>query len=344
MHINFSVRHIGRRIEGKFQLIKGFLRSTIGIGGKHLGPLMRRIDSSLTILALHDVTDTPSPFTTDNDIWVSTDSFKKQMEFAAENFTVIAMQQTLKGDIPNRAAMITFDDGYAGTFNNALPILDDMRMPSTIFLNMSPINGGNFWAEKVFYLCSRVPGFLRFLESRGVYDTQLPQLQCTQDLVDEYDEKYGDGYRSELDSYISPYVSHEVLREAGNNSLVTLGNHMYTHYNVRGLTDRVLDQQYQKNSSQLAKFTNYLPVFAFPFGQPELCFTKSQATRLLDQGALRLFSSWPQPNADHTAKVLDRIPFTPWHDRATRMWFQVLRHPLSQLLGRPQQMWDYPQP
>jgi hypothetical protein len=324
-------------------LIKQFLRTAIGSSGKYFGPLMRCVDSSLTIFALHDVTDEPSPFTEENSIWVSLENFRKQMEFVAANFNVISMDQMLRGDLPTRAAVITFDDGYAGTFKNGLTALSGMGLPSTVFMNMSPVFGGNFWSERIFYLCGHVPSFAKFIFQNGVTDSIHPQLQCTKELVEAYEQEHGDGYFVDLQQYLSPYVSAEQLSEADDDPLLTLGSHLYTHYNVRNLSDQDLTDQYDENAITLSKYKRYLPVFAFPFGHPGTCFSMNQAAFLKRKGAARLFTNFPRPNSDQTAEVLDRIALTNSHDRDSRLWFQILKNPLTQMLGRSGTNWDYRQ-
>ena len=163
-------------------MVKDFLRATIGLGGKHLGPVIRRLDRSLTVFLLHDVSNEPSPFTKENNLWVSTELFTKQMQFVSDNFNVISMENLLKGDVPKRAAVITFDDGYAGTFKNALPILDSIRLPCTIFMNMAPMSGEVFWAGRVVYLCQKVRAFQRFLVENHKGTTEHTHLECTQEL------------------------------------------------------------------------------------------------------------------------------------------------------------------
>lgn len=322
-------------------MIKQILRMAIGTSGKYLGPLMRRVDSSLTIFTLHDVTDEPAPFTHENDIWVSNELFRRQMEFIAANFNVISMEHMLRGDLPSRAAMITFDDGYAGTFRNGITALSGMGLPCTVFMNMSPVLGGNFWAERVFYLCGQVPLFLDFIARNGIANSKQPQLECTEELVSQYEGEYGDGYLSDLESYISPYASAEDLLEVDENPLVTLGSHLYTHYNVKNLSDDTLKQQYHENAKALSQYKRYLPVFAFPFGHPGICFSMDQAAFLLRTGALKCFTNWSRPNRDHNAGVLDRIALTMRHDRDSRLWFQVLKFPLFEMFGRASLPADY---
>ena len=122
--------------------------------------------------------------------------------------------------------------------------------------------------------------------------------------------------------------------------MVTFGSHLYTHYNVRNLPDPVLKDEYQKNAAALSKFRGYLPIFAFPFGQPGACFSMDQAGFLLKQGAVRLFTGWSRPNLDQSAKIIDRIALSGGHDSDQRMWFQVLKYPILETLGRPGLTYD----
>ena len=313
--------------------MKQFLRSAIGLGGKHLGPVIRRVDNSFTVFVLHDITDEPARFTRENDIWVSKNLFKTQMEFVQENFNVISMASLLKGEIPKRAAMITFDDGYTGIFKNALPILQGMGLPSTIFMNMSPVLGGEFWAERVAYLCQEDQGFLQYLEDRLGSPVSHPVLQCTEQIIDSYHQETGIDYLPGLQEYMAEYASLADLEKIDGDPLITFGNHSYVHYNIKNLTDSALAEQYEKNAEALSRFKRYLPVFAFPFGHRGLCFSPSQASYLLKMGAARLFTAWPQPNPDPSARLIDRISLHVRHDTENRLWFQVLKHPIRQAMG-----------
>jgi peptidoglycan/xylan/chitin deacetylase (PgdA/CDA1 family) len=233
--------------------------------------------------------------------------------------------------------LITFDDGYAGIFKNALPVLQEMGLPSTIFMNMSPVLGGEFWAERVAYLCNKDEGFQRFLQDQLGSQVSHTILHCTEELVDLYHQETGIDYLTSLPGYVAKYVSETDLEVSGGDSLVTLGNHSYVHYNVKNLSDEALKEQYEKNANALSKFKQYLPVFAFPFGHRGLCFSPDQASYLLKMGAARLFTAWPQPNPDPTARLLDRISLHMHHDTDNRLWFQVLKYPIYQTVGKSPQ-------
>jgi peptidoglycan/xylan/chitin deacetylase (PgdA/CDA1 family) len=99
------------------------------------------------ILCYHGISDRPvSTFA------VSTLDFARQMQFLAERFTVISVDQLVgllrQGrSIPPRAVAVTIDDGYRDAYTNAYPILTRFAIPATIFLSVEFI--GSSSSERV---------------------------------------------------------------------------------------------------------------------------------------------------------------------------------------------------
>jgi peptidoglycan/xylan/chitin deacetylase (PgdA/CDA1 family) len=55
-----------------------------------------------------------------------------------------------RGDLPRRSIAITIDDGYADTFEKALPLLDRADLPATSFVTTGPIQGrGELWWDRL---------------------------------------------------------------------------------------------------------------------------------------------------------------------------------------------------
>ncbi|MDH2429072.1 polysaccharide deacetylase family protein [Sphaerisporangium sp. TRM90804] len=95
---------------------------------------------SVPILMYHSVTDDPNSAT--RPLAVRPSDFEAQMTYLKERgFTpltlgdlVASLYRTGGAPAPDRPVVITFDDGYADFHHNALPVLDGLGFPATVFL------------------------------------------------------------------------------------------------------------------------------------------------------------------------------------------------------------------
>lgn len=105
------------------------------------GPAMSA-DSGVIVLYHHVATDTP-PSTT-----ISPGDFRRHLDYLKENdFNVVALDRMLEAlqtgaELPDKAVVITFDDGYSSIYDTAFPMLQDYGYPFTLFLSTGPINSG----------------------------------------------------------------------------------------------------------------------------------------------------------------------------------------------------------
>lgn len=77
------------------------------------------------------------------------------MEYLASNFRVLpldeAVERLKRSDVPDNAAVITFDDGYRDNYINAFPLLEALSLPATIFLATGAIGSHCvLWHDRVF--------------------------------------------------------------------------------------------------------------------------------------------------------------------------------------------------
>jgi peptidoglycan/xylan/chitin deacetylase (PgdA/CDA1 family) len=97
-----------------------------------------------------------------NDNWsldpLSPQGFEKQMEYFCRNFEVISLAELSRylqqrKYLPEKAVVITFDDGYKDNYLYAYPIIKKYHIPATIFLTTGHIGTGRlFWFDKVGYI------------------------------------------------------------------------------------------------------------------------------------------------------------------------------------------------
>jgi peptidoglycan/xylan/chitin deacetylase (PgdA/CDA1 family) len=115
-------------------------------GQRVLGKLWRRLArvakrttrSRAVVLTYHEVGCTPHG--------LPPDRFAAQMQYLADCAKVVSLEELLRvrshdGQSP-LLCTLTFDDGYAGVYEHALPILNRYRFPAAVYLTTDAIGEG----------------------------------------------------------------------------------------------------------------------------------------------------------------------------------------------------------
>ena len=77
--------------------------------------------------------------------------FENQLRYLSKTYTFLSLDTLVRyikknRQLPNKVAVITFDDGYKDNYTYAFPILKKYNVPATIFLTTGYLNNG-----KLFY-------------------------------------------------------------------------------------------------------------------------------------------------------------------------------------------------
>jgi peptidoglycan/xylan/chitin deacetylase (PgdA/CDA1 family) len=192
------------------------------------------------------------------------------------------------GKVPNRAVVVTFDDGYASNWTCAYPLLKEAGIPATVFVVAGEVGSrqGFWWdeLESVLLLTKDLPEYLEISIDQQEYSWPVA-------LPAELEAAYGDLRRllgqlqiekrrcvvRELRAWANLPPSSFVhdrpmdraeLEQLVGNGLVTLGAHTMTHCRLANLSTteqwvEILD------SKQRLEATIGQPVlaFAYPYGQ-----------------------------------------------------------------------------
>lgn len=98
---------------------------------------------------------------------VDRETFARQMALLKRRFTVLSPQEFAdclerRVPFPDRACLITFDDGWRDNYTNALPVLEEHGLPALIFLPVNYIGRRRvFWQEALTHLLARVVAEVR---------------------------------------------------------------------------------------------------------------------------------------------------------------------------------------
>lgn len=111
----------------------------------------------LTVLAYHRIRS-PAGFAFFEPVISATPSvFARQMDMVVNRFNPISLADLLAwidgdAELPPRAVLITFDDGYRDNLEHALPILRERELPAVLFLPTEYIGGDRpfFWDSAAY--------------------------------------------------------------------------------------------------------------------------------------------------------------------------------------------------
>lgn len=169
------------------------------------------------ILAYHRITEMPSD---PQLLCVSPDNFAKHLEHLRQHYQPIsltALGQTLNdGNIPNKAVIVTFDDGYADNFWNVKPLLEHHDIPATLFVSSGYIDQNREFLSDVLERClllpESLPDSLTLVIEDKTYSWQISSQR-----------NYGDSWNVETGLYPTPrhrcyHELHKLLRPMSNDS------------------------------------------------------------------------------------------------------------------------------
>ena len=236
-----------------------------------------KINKNLDIFLFHEVSDEPSNFQKKYNIFHNKKEFEKIINWINENYNIISPLQI---DLAKKKqAIISFDDGYHGSFCNALPVLLDKNLPSIHFLNMKPIitNKPNI-VSTLDFLNSHSVEFRSFLKDNKIYKN--PIYEFNPELFEKFSKMHSINYEK-INLYQGKIVNLGILHEYSNSDLVFLGNHLFDHWNVIRLSNDQLKIQYFKNMDYLKEYKNFTNIFSFTHGVPNKNFSKKNVEQIM---------------------------------------------------------------
>ena len=89
------------------------------------------------------------------------EDFKKQLDFFKENFNVVTMEEVIEAvkeekRLPEKALLLTFDDGYTDNYTVALPLLLERGLQGSFFVPAKPLDkGGLLEVNKIHFTLAK---------------------------------------------------------------------------------------------------------------------------------------------------------------------------------------------
>jgi len=220
---------------------------------------VRRVRRGGLILCYHNVVAAPRvPLVGDPAVHMSLVRFREQMEWLSTHYEVVPLGEMVDRVAAShslrRVASITFDDAYAGTLANALPVLRRLALPATVFVVTEAAEHRQpfWWDHPSVQRAGKLRRRERWLGPlQGDHNAILTEL-----AIDDH---------APLPLDFLP-ASWETLAAAARSG-VTLGVHSGTHRSLPRLTDSELEAELVASHAAIALHTGTPPAFfAYPYG------------------------------------------------------------------------------
>lgn len=257
---------------------------------KNLTCMQQRYDAAIggccLMLLYHRVTNID---TDPQQLAVQPHLFDLQMDFLNKNYAVLSIDEiewhiNNRKKLPSNAISISFDDGYADNYIEALPILEKYRLPAVFYIATATINTSDeFWWDTVerIFLLGKTPSVLKYTlngldidftdfdkNSKRIYNQVLPMLRimqpnARQEIIKQWQEIFND---------FEPRASHRAvtfdeLIQFAKSKYVTIGAHTHNHPSLAALDYTLQENEIAISNSILSKLLdNPINHFSFPFG------------------------------------------------------------------------------
>lgn len=295
------------------------LRSRAGLAtGRYARLLARRPFPGVAVLTYHGVRDdcVRREAVRGGELHVSASRLAEHCQVLRDLCTPISADQFLEAarsgaPLPERAVLVTFDDGYATWLTHALPILERFQVPSVMFICPDPVaRGVRFWFDAVAERAGAgaVEAMKQLPYDRWLEETRRQEMVCAA----------GDSHAP---------LTVDGVRALARSPLVEIGGHTVTHPILANAPATQQRDEIAGCAATLAEWTGRRPrLFAYPNGRPGLDYsaeTVSIVRDVFDDG-FALGEAFAQPGRDpgehRRFLVLDTVTGSELADRLAIAW------------------------
>ncbi len=239
-----------------------------------------------TIIMYHSITPKGNPYIYPDNT-VSPYNFKKQLEYIKRNYTVIGLDTMVRivrsgKDPPPYSIALTFDDGYKDFIENALPVLDEHKLPATVFPITGLLNTGEAkWEDQLTslvqgyggeHLVFNLPGQYGMFKQSARDDWRESVRRLNQRLLkasrEEREQTLGRlRVRSDETRPRIMMLTRE-LTKIRRNHRITIGCHTHTHTSLGRLETSQVKHEVSKSKRIIENITGReCTLFSYPFGK-----------------------------------------------------------------------------
>ena len=291
----------------------------------------------LSTLIFHRVLSVPDPI---RPLEIDSTTFRWMVSVLASNFNVlplsIAAQHLISGTLPDRAACITFDDGYADNVEVALPILSEFKLPATFFIAPGFLDGGRMWNDTVIEAVRCLPTGNLDLSHRNLGVHNIRSIDDRIELINFLLKKlkYLDPVQRDEEAFMIAEIAKATLADNLMMSTIQvqtlfesgmeIGAHTVNHPILSKINAGKARHEIAESKEMLQEIVgNKITLFAYPNGKPGQDYEQGHVEMVRGLGFTAAVSTaWGVGRAQSDIFQLPR--FTPWDTTPRRFMMRLL--------------------
>lgn len=228
-----------------------------------------------------------------NLLCVSPIRFRQQMLYLKHNYPIVRFEDDWT-ELDTDAVAITFDDGYFDNLQYALPVLEELEIPATIFVSTGTMDQmSELWwdeLERLVLVGDNIPPVFQLTDEEFgcVWDTSMW----------EYKKNCYGGLHYLMKNFINPdkrekwlrqlwnwremertvraenrTISVEDCRKLAGSKMISIGAHTISHPSLASLEAELQELEIKESIERLSEVLgSQITLFSYPFGSPEVDF------------------------------------------------------------------------
>lgn len=254
---------------------------------------------------------------------VTASHFRTTLQLCKTAFEIVSIDNLTEPTRHKQRLALTFDDVPTSFVEHALPILEDLQLPVTLFPSVAHLENGSGWRDLIYFAIERPAIAERItqrvqqqwgadaaatLRERGLYRWSKSSNRADKLVSEILLPAIGDDLAQfhELVARHRPYLNWQQLSTLAQHPLITIGSHGASHFDYSTLSNSEIRNDV---ATAQAAFTEHLgrapSHFALPFGGVEQRVWQTLDSYLPTLGIKT--ASWCAPYGNPTPRAESRL-------------------------------------
>jgi peptidoglycan/xylan/chitin deacetylase (PgdA/CDA1 family) len=219
----------------------------------------------------------------DDNLSVSVSQFKEQINFLKQKYFPVSLDDFLNNNSDNKKnqIVITFDDGYKDNLQYAIPILQELNVPATIYVTTRFLENDRsmWWYEIKEFLDSNTNKIefnynnqnyffeINKKNSKKFFLNKITQIIKNLNKIEQEKLMTAITKLNHRKQYNSEVLNWDDLKEICKFPLITIGAHTHNHLSLKNLNENDCLEEIMLSKKLLEdKLGRKIHHFSYPFG------------------------------------------------------------------------------